>query len=445
MAEIRQNPAPTANHSIEDPTGNTMADNTMADITMTDKTMTDNTTTGSTGTDSTGNDPAKASRENPAGNAAADSQAGHSVKREHRGRILQILIYLGKLLRMFVYQNDWKTLPMAALVAGVVALVIRSSMFVTMEGTIRGAFAIACVCLWNGCFNSIQVICRERDIIKREHRSGMHISSYIFSHMIYQAFLCLLQTGLTINIFLLMQMKFPQEGMFFPYMIMDFSFTIFLITYSSDMMALLISCIARTTTGAMTVMPFILIFQLVFSGGFFELPEWTSFLSNLTISNYGLKCIAAQADYNNLPMVTGWNSLFSMRNEKIEVTMTYEQVLEFLSTSNIESVSEFRELEAAPGITMGQIVDNAATDPMLAEERKQSFTIRTTVWELIETVGWRQVRDIIQGKSAAAAYTESYSKTDENILSYWSSLVIFAIVFGALSILIMEFIDKDKR
>ena len=240
-------------------------------------------------------------------------------------------------------------------------------------------------------------------------------------------------------------MKFPQEGMFFPYMIMDFSFTIFLITYSSDMMALLISCIARTTTGAMTVMPFILIFQLVFSGGFFELPEWTSFLSNLTISNYGLKCIAAQADYNNLPMVTGWNSLFSMRNEKIEVTMTYEQVLEFLSTSNIESVSEFRELEAAPGITMGQIVDNAATDPMLAEERKQSFTIRTTVWELIETVGWRQVRDIIQGKSAAAAYTESYSKTDENILSYWSSLVIFAIVFGALSILIMEFIDKDKR
>ena len=47
-----------------------------------------------------------------------------------------------------------------------------------MEGTLMGAFAIACVCIWTGSFNSIQVICRERDVIKREHRAGMHISSY---------------------------------------------------------------------------------------------------------------------------------------------------------------------------------------------------------------------------------------------------------------------------
>lgn len=386
--------------------------------------------------------------DHPTDRSTADSlkdPAGFSRKVEHRGRILQVGIYLRKLLRMFVFQNEWKTLPMAALVAGIVALVVRESMFVTMEGTIRGSFAITCVCLWNGCFNSIQVICRERDIIKREHRSGMHISSYIFSHMLYQAFLCLLQTGLTINIFLLMQMKFPAEGMFFPYMIMDFSVTIFLITYSADMMSLLISCIVHTTTAAMTVMPFILIFQLVFSGGFFELPAWTSPLSGLTISSYGLKCIAAQADYNNLPMVTGWNSLFSMRKEKIEVTMTYEEILDFLSKSNIESVKEFRELEAAPGITIGQIVDEASVNPALAEERKQTFTIRTTVWELIEIVGWQQVRDIIQGKSSAAAYDIDYEKTNANILSYWIALINFALVFGAISIFLMEFIDKDKR
>ena len=350
MAEIRQNTSPAADDSMQN----------TADI--------------------AAETPAVNPADDPAG-VSADRPAVYSRKREHRGRVLQVGIYLRKLLRMFVYQNEWKTFPMAALVAGTVALVIRGSMFVTMEGTIRGSFAIACVCLWNGCFNSIQVICRERDIIKREHRSGMHISSYIVSHMIYQAILCLLQTGLTLYIFRMMQMKIPTEGMFFPLMIMDLAVTIFLITYASDMMALLISCIAHTTTAAMTVMPFILIFQLVFSGGFFELPEWTSFLSNMTISNYGLKCIAAQADYDNLPMVTGWNSLFSMRNEKIEVTLTYGQVLEFLSKSNNESVKEFRDMEALPGFTMGNVIDSAVDNPDLAEEREQTFTIRTTVWQ----------------------------------------------------------------
>ena len=102
----------------------------------------------------------------------------------HRGRGAQVLIYLGKLLRMFVYQNDWKVLPMAGLIAGLVGMVIRNRLFITMEGTLMGAFAMVMVCIWNGCFNSIQVICRERDVIKREHRSGMHISSYIASHML---------------------------------------------------------------------------------------------------------------------------------------------------------------------------------------------------------------------------------------------------------------------
>ena len=112
----------------------------------------------------------------------------------HRGRLFQIRIYLVKFLRMFIYQNDWKVLPMAAAIGVIVAMVTRSNMFVTMEGTLVGSFAITLACVWNGCFNSIQVVCRERGIVKREHRSGMHISSYVCAHVIYQALLCLAQT-----------------------------------------------------------------------------------------------------------------------------------------------------------------------------------------------------------------------------------------------------------
>jgi len=93
---------------------------------------------------------------------------------KYRGRLSQIGIYFKKFLRMFVYQSDWKVLPIGAIIAALVTFVIGSNMFVTQEGTTTGTFALTCVCIWNGLFNSIQVVCRERDIVKREHRAGMH-------------------------------------------------------------------------------------------------------------------------------------------------------------------------------------------------------------------------------------------------------------------------------
>ena len=194
------------------------------------------------------------------------------IRIRYRGRFSQIQIYLGKLLRMFLYQSDWKVLPMSAMVAGLVGLVIRKRFFATMEGTLMSALAVTCLCLWNGCFNSIQVICRERDVIKREHRSGMHISSYIAAHMIYQALLCLLQTGITLYVMRAVGVRYPQEGLMTRYFIPEFSVSLFLITYAADMMSLWISALSHTTTAAMTIMPVILIVQLVFSGGMMSLP-----------------------------------------------------------------------------------------------------------------------------------------------------------------------------
>ena len=85
----------------------------------------------------------------------------------HTGRTSQVWIYLGKQFRFFVNENDWKVLPMAAVIAGLVAMVIRKRFFVNMEGSLIGAFALTCVAIWNGCFNSIQSVCRERAIVKR--------------------------------------------------------------------------------------------------------------------------------------------------------------------------------------------------------------------------------------------------------------------------------------
>ncbi|MBP3279906.1 MAG: ABC transporter permease, partial [Butyrivibrio sp.] len=62
-------------------------------------------------------------------------------KTKHRGRVFQTFIYLGKLFRMFLFQNDWKVLPMAAVIAGLVSFTVGKNLFKTMEGTLMGTFA----------------------------------------------------------------------------------------------------------------------------------------------------------------------------------------------------------------------------------------------------------------------------------------------------------------
>ena len=320
-----------------------------------------------------------------------------SFKVRHRGRGAQVWIYLGKLLRMFVYQNDWKVLPMAALIAGLVGMVIRRKMFLNMEGTIMGSFALVCVAIWNGCFNSIQVICRERDVIKREHRSGMHISSYIFSHMLYQMLLCALQTGVTMYITKLTGVKYPVEGLITPWLIVDIGISLLLITYASDMLSLWVSTLAHTTTTAMTIMPFVLIFQLVFSGGMLTLPSWTKPLTHFTISNPGLKVIAAQADTNNRPFVTISQMITKMRDNEIGGTVTVGEVLDLLQNKENPSIAGIREMEVGKVFTLGEIRDmlekSKSFNKLKAETVLKDMTVGDVIRTIMESDDLKQVRE----------------------------------------------------
>ena len=403
-----------------------------------------------------------------------------SPRLRHRGRESQVLIYLGKQLRFFINESDWKVLPMAAIIAALVGMVIRKNFFINMEGSLFGAFAIACVSIWNGCFNSIQSVCRERPIIKREHRSGMHVSSYVTAHIIYQFMLCLAQSALTMYVFRVMDVKFPEKGFMTPWMIVDIGISMLLISYAADMMSLFISSISHTTTGAMTVMPFVLIFQLVFSGGIIPLPEWSQKLSNFTISNYGLKVVAAQSGYNELPMVTGWKTLDSMRNREVGGTFTVGQVMALLDSPALEArrstelipamkvSSMLTELAKGmepeqtaflqnaasslgedditiPALTLGQVVQFAKESPLIQSRLDQSFTFKTTVGEILSVFGEDEIKAIVQGATAAASRKPEYARTVNNIVSNWLMLGAFIVFFALLATISLELIDHDKR
>lgn len=308
---------------------------------------------------------------------------------KRRGYFRQIPIYLFKFFRMFIYMDEWKIIPMAGLIAALVSFAIGKDLFVNMEGTLKGSLALTCVCIWNGFFNSIQTVCRERQIIKREHRAGMRISSYITAQMIYQAFLCLIQAIVTLIVCVISGIKMPIAGLVTPFFYTDILLTFFFITYSADAMSLFISCLAKNTTIAMTVMPFVLIFELLFSGGVFALEGVSNSLSFLTIAKYGLCAVCAIGGYNSLPMTSIWKQVVKLQDYEYEGLHPVKIFIE--------------ELER--------------------EGKVEEFCLKT----------------------AESNFNIAYESTNSTVVGCWVVLLLFALFFAFLSILVLRRIDKDKR
>ena len=326
----------------------------------------------------------------------SEKEPERKKKTHYKNRIEQIPVYLGKQFRFFITEKNWKVIPMAAIIAVLVVYVLGSSMFRNMEYTKYGSLAMVCVCIWNGMFNSIQVVCKERSIIKREHRAGLHISSYLASHVIYQGIICMIQVAVTLVIFKLFGMYFPQTGLLTGSFLLDVGISMFLATFAADMMALMVSCIAHTTTTAMTVMPFLLVVQLVFAGSIFPLNRpMAKNLANFTVSNWGINAINIAADYNS---------------QKSQI------------------------LYAAIG-TLG--VDEA--DGIKADEDKDLLD------RIHDVLAIPEVEDKLETFTASKLQEPKFAYTKPNLLKSWGILAVFALIYQMIGLLFLEMIDKDKR
>ena len=322
-----------------------------------------------------------------ADSGTSDASGESSNKVRYGGRMEQVGIFLGKHMRMFITEGNWKVLPLSAIIALLVVYVIGKRMFINMEGTAYAAFAITCVCLWNGVFNSIQVVCKERGIIKREHRAGLHISSYLASHMIYQAMISLIQVLMSLIIFLIFGVKMPSTGIVTGSFLLDLCITMFLITFASDMLGLMVSCIVHTPVAAMTVMPFVLIVQLVFANFVIPLNNLGRQLSHGTISRWGIQSICAVSNYNSQESTVLLTALNTMSdNDPESLTNKMQRVLQ------IEEV-------------------NHAVGRMTADRMQKA----------------------------------EYSFTAGNVLFNWGILLAFTLFYVLIGLLFLEGVDRDKR
>lgn len=221
-------------------------------------------------------------------------------------RFKQIKIYFIKFLRLFFKTGGWKAFIFGGIISMLIVMVVGDNMFVYGLDTESGCFSIISACIWIGIFNSIQAICKERDIIKREYRSGMHISSYILARACYEFIICFIQAIIVLGICLVF-LEFPQKGLITGSIMVDTFIIFFIVLLSSDYLGIAVSSIVKSAATAMTVMPFVLIVQLVLSGVLFDLKGNMALVANFTISKWGMEALGSIANIDGLPYnILGW-------------------------------------------------------------------------------------------------------------------------------------------
>lgn len=206
-------------------------------------------------------------------------------------------IYFKKTARIAFKEKVWKYIIFSVIISLLVAAVVGEKMFTTLDSTKSGFFTIASACIWIGIFNSIQSICKEHPTIRAEYRQGMSISAYMTANVLWQIVICFIQSLIILAVCTIF-VDFNSDGII-TWGLLEYFITIFLLTSGADIMGLMISAIAPTPATAMTIMPFVLILQLVMSGVLFELDGWSEKISYITFSKWGMSAFGSIADLNN--------------------------------------------------------------------------------------------------------------------------------------------------
>jgi ABC-type multidrug transport system ATPase subunit len=213
----------------------------------------------------------------------------------------QFATLCARCLRLFA--QDKKRLLLLALQAPLLGLALslvayktnmtgEITVFMYNSETTAFLFSLSCAAFWIGLLNSIQEICKERDIFLRERMANLKLFPYIFSKLAVFGAICLLQTFLLLAgpYYILSLPSF--WGMFA---------TTFATMFSAVALGLLVSAFSLNPDRAASLSPLILTPQILFSGIAFKLRNVSKFLSNFVNCKWSLNAYCVLLNVNALP------------------------------------------------------------------------------------------------------------------------------------------------
>ena len=212
----------------------------------------------------------------------------------------QLLILMKRYIKLI--SNDRQQMLLlfaqAPLIAVLLSFVANDKMYSYYANTKAMLFSIGCACVWLGLLNSIQEICKEKVILQKEYMANLKLSTYLLSKVVVQGILAFIQSTLIVIIFQGIVGKSTHHILFNSYW--DMQIICFLSILSSASMGLLVSSFVKNSDIAMSVVPLILVPQLLFSGMLFQLEGFTEIVSYLVLCRYSMEGLGTTVNLNEL-------------------------------------------------------------------------------------------------------------------------------------------------
>jgi len=246
----------------------------------------------------------KASGINQLGGTGQAGQ-GKEIKPRRVSNMNQLSVLIRRYLTLI--KNDLQRLAMIflqpVLIGLLMALVAEDGIYEKMFETRSILFALMSAGIWMGLFNTIQEIYKERVILKREYMANLKLPLYMLSKYIVQAMIAAIQAIILVAVFVLVKGTSEYDGVIIGNGTIEMMVTIFITIYVSAGFGLLISAASKNGDRAMTIAPFVLIIQLLFSGILFSLDGATEKISYFTFSRWSMEALGSTNALNDLEPV----------------------------------------------------------------------------------------------------------------------------------------------
>jgi ABC-type multidrug transport system ATPase subunit len=200
--------------------------------------------------------------------------------------------------------SDRKNLALLLLQAPIIGLLL---LFVShKDGLIDSrieakklVFMLALVGVWFGVINSAREICKEVAVLRRERLGGLSQTSYLASKLVVLAGLVTIQSALLVGT-MAIHLTMPPHGIAMPALV-EIYITVLLSGFAGITLGLALSAIASTPDKAMSLIPIVLVPQVLFAGVMFLLTGATSVVGWAVAARPAVDALSAIVDINNLP------------------------------------------------------------------------------------------------------------------------------------------------
>jgi ABC-type multidrug transport system ATPase subunit len=244
--------------------------------------------------------------ERPARAPAAPSVEQHAEKERRaktfaQSRWRQLAILTRRYVELVL--ADRRNLALLLLQAPIIGLllVLVSHVDGLTAGRIEAkkvVFMLATTGVWFGVINAAREICKEAAVLRRERLAGLHASAYLASKFAVLTLLVLVQSALLLGV-LVIRMTMPSPGVLLPGWL-ELYITVALAGIAGIALGLCISAVSSTPDKATSLIPIVLVPQVLFAGVMFALHGITKLLSWAVTSRAAVDALSAIADMNRL-------------------------------------------------------------------------------------------------------------------------------------------------